>query len=187
MKKCLILFIVVLATSFGCRKENDYVVLDVNSSQVQQSRLKSSVVWDNLTQSQKDDQIINTANLDNGKNVGIQCKPWVQKVVALASSNHVAVPTTKTNGYEWNNDPYGHVLGRSTMIENVRRADIVQMYVYTKLYSGPHTAIVVSKDANGINWMDSNWIATNTVGIHYMTFAEFYSVTHSKYTVYHVQ
>ena len=148
---------------------------------------KRSLDWHSLSQSQKDDEIMNTAFADYGLYVGIQCKPWVQRVVNTATSGHVTVPLTQSNQYQWYDDQSGHIVGRSTLIENVQRADIIQMYLYINGGWTPHTAIVVYKDSSGMMWIDSNWVATNTVGTHYVTYSQFYSWASNRYTVYHVQ
>lgn len=186
MKRISFLFFVILITVFGCSKEDDNIISDkdVSRSQFQAFSLKSGVDWHSLTQTQKDAQIINRANLDNGNYVGLSCKEWVRAVVLSASNNHITIPATNPNNYSWANDPTGHVLGRSTMIQNVNTADLIQMKF---INGGPHTAIVLSKNSTGMTWIHSNWHLDQKVSVEFITYSYFNSTFGTNYSVFHVQ
>jgi len=97
----------------------------------------------------------------------------------------MTIPSTVAapNDYLWNSDP--NVVGQSGLIQNASLGWIVQM----KLASGiPHTAIIYSKDANGVTFLDSNWSNDNKVQTHYKTFTQFYAMLYSSgsYSLYYI-
>lgn len=147
--------------------------------------------WRGLTQTTRNQLILNQAGRDLGKNVGLQCKPWVQRVVSLASKGVATVPATCPNSSGWYWCAGGNAVGLSMPIQNVKPGYIVQMNI--KLAgggTGPHTAIVYLVDSGGIWWLDSNFVGTNKVGLHYQTFATFLNSVNIggsyKYSVYYI-
>jgi hypothetical protein len=147
--------------------------------------------WKNRGQANRNIDILTRAYKDNGKNVGIQCKPWVQKVVSEASRGVVAVPTTtdSATGWKWNSSKYVKSLGSD--INSAMPGDIVQMNIKGKDgVPGPHTAIVSARILSTIWWIDSNYVGTNIVGVHDQTVAKFLSSVTidgvQKYTVYRI-
>ena len=182
MKKVVILLFVGLVALFSCNKEDDAVSSDIQSHG---TRLKSAESdWNSLTQTQKDDKIINRAYVDNGVYVGLECKPWVSKVVYDATAGYVILPSTLPNYYEWGSA--SHVVRRYLTIRNVDRGDIIQMKFLST--GGPHTAIVVSKNSTGMTWIQSNVRPPygKTVSVDPMSFTIFDSKFGTQYSVYRV-
>ncbi len=125
--------------------------------------------WHQLSQIQRNQAIVNTGAQQIGAQGG-QCKPWVQSVVSNASSGSVLLPATQPppNDYMWYSNQY--VVGLNTPPENVQFGWILQM----KQFNGtPHTAIVAGISSYGITLLDSNWVAYEKVGTHFMTFQQF--------------
>jgi hypothetical protein len=140
--------------------------------------------WYNLSQTSRVNYILNRAKADNGKYVGVECKPWVQRVFPSASRNVVDVPPTYPNasGYSWYSSPY---FVKAGSITSVLPGDVVQM----RWNGGPHTFIVVSRQSTGLTVIDSNFSSKtkpNYVQIHSITFKEFAAKTGGYYTVYRV-
>jgi peptidoglycan hydrolase-like protein with peptidoglycan-binding domain len=130
-----------------------------------------------------DDLLLAAAFLDNGKNVGMSCKPWVNKVLSLVTNGSLALPF-QLNDYSWALNPGGRVINRNTWIEGAGRADILQFLASDDNLQ--HTAIVVTATPTGMVWIHSNWDKTDTVSVDFITYAYFKSVVGSNYTVYHI-
>jgi|GEM_PF-3639212 hypothetical protein len=206
MKKYFFLSLVLLAVIFGCSnnpinssKEQSAQPTMVASGCTQSAAMKA---WEALTQTARDDKIINLANSQIGGTDAGQCKGWVQHVVKAASNQAIDIPATNpTDQRYWYTDPCMPVYGRSTMIENVGRADILQMYYNVRLKDGsfavgPHTAFVLSKNATSMTWLDCNFVGpgANRIGTHTVTYADFKLFTtpttknpNLGWNVYHVQ
>ena len=60
-----------------------------------------SIVAATTTSSGFDNLLLGVAFLDNGKNVGLSCKPWVNKVFSIASKNSSTLPFMQDNNYSW--------------------------------------------------------------------------------------
>lgn len=146
--------------------------------------------WHDYTQEKRNSLILARGLEDLEEDVGIECKPWVQRVVAEASKGVVKVPSTKDDG-----------LGSSWYdSKDVARADwafpllktgialsggyIIQMQWktarYQKMTGGywiPHTAILYRVSPKVVpkkmTWLDSNWVGKNTVGLHDVTIKDF--------------
>jgi len=155
-----------------------------------------------MTQSQKDLTLSSAAVADNNNYVGVQCLAWVQAVVPRASGGVVNIPTFMDWPYEYQLKApnTAHVVNRNvTDIKNVQLMDIVQMYWYPRAAKGkirawdPHTAFVLRKTATSMDFLDCNFVGTDIVGVHTVTFADFVSFTDKTlnsgagFTVYHVQ
>jgi hypothetical protein len=132
-----------------------------------------------------DDLFLSAAFLDISKNVGATCKLWLRKVLNLTSNNSITLPFQGVNNYSWDLNASGRVLYRSTAIENVGRADIVQINMASK-NNLPHTALVVTKTSTGMVWIHSNWSKTNTVTTDFITYEYFRAMVGNEYSVYHI-
>jgi len=158
----------------------------VNGQYLGQTPFTVTPTWQSMSQQQRNQAIIN-AGL-NGHTYsqgtasqslyysGLQCKPWVTSVVSTASSGAVSLPATASDGYQWNSSP--HVMTMSSNLQALQPGWILQLeesasfIARNKSATGPHTAIVLSVSPTGIYLLDSNWVATNTVGVHFMTWAD---------------
>lgn len=132
-----------------------------------------------------DDLLLSAAFSDNGKNVGLSCKPWVNKLASVVTNGLLILPSLQSDNYTWGLGVASRVLYRSTAIENVKRADIIQ-YNAVSEQNLPHTAIVVTKTPTGMVWIHSNWRQTNTVSVDFITYAYFNFIAGSEYSVYHI-
>lgn len=148
--------------------------------------------WQGLTQQQRNQAIVNQAVRQVNVNVGQNCKVWVQQTVVPRASQTVAtVPATCPNATGWFWCAGGNAVRLAQDIRNAPVGAIVQMRVrYANGTYGPHTAIIESKTADGINWIESNWRLDNTVRRRSQTYASFLnSVTEGgqlKYSVYQI-
>lgn len=176
---------------------------DVDVGTVEQSY--TAAQWRALSQTARNQVILDRTAQDLGKVVGIQCKPWVSKVVSEASTGVASVTQTvtsptnmTTNSSGWAlYQPSAYTIGMSTNIRNVQPGWIVQMRLHDKtthVFTNPHTAIVVGKTSTGVNFVDSNYvdhkITPNKVGTHFMSFTDFEALTLEngvyQYSVYYI-
>lgn len=128
--------------------------------------------WHDLSQSQRNQAIVDRAVQDNNVCVGQSCKEWVRTVVYSASGGAVTIPSTvDPPGCWWNYGSY--VASGSTRIEWVSPGEIIQM----RLRSGiVHTSIVVSMSPYGVTLIESNWsyiFHPNCVYLRYVSFTDF--------------
>jgi peptidoglycan hydrolase-like protein with peptidoglycan-binding domain len=151
----------------------------------------SSVIGDILAAAQAgsaasgfDDLFLSAAFNDNGKNVGMSCKPWVNKVLGEATNGKSALPFFNQGQCSWALNSSGPIINRLVAIEDTNRADIVQ---YVAADNGlPHTAIIVTKTPTGMVWIHSNWQKTNVVSIDFITYAYFHYLAGNNYFIYHI-
>jgi hypothetical protein len=180
------------AVFFGCSNQSPVSATGSQNSTV----AVTAAQWNSYNQSQKDMTVYSVA-LYYVNSVNDNCKAFVQMVYNSASGGAVTIPGTANNQYSWN--PGGsYIVNRNiTDITQVGSIDIIQMYIYVSVNKvmtwTPHTAIVVSKDANQMIWLDANWLTNSNkqgiVGTHSVTFAQFRSWTSPSgagFTVYHV-
>jgi len=131
---------------------------------------------------------------DNGRNVGVQCKPWANRVVRDATG--FSLPSTMPYPNDFKFYPGGHVekivdgnvIGGGTIERGIGLGNIIQMHINTRDYKGPHTAIFYMYYGNGMYWIDSNWFSRygypNYVFIHYVSWDWFRKYVGTKYSVY---
>ncbi|MEY3784474.1 MAG: hypothetical protein RLZZ230_796 [Candidatus Parcubacteria bacterium] len=154
----------------------------------------STYWWHDLTQSERNQAIVDETYADLNKNVGVSCKEWVRNIVYRATESHIIIPPNRSSPYDykWANDSTGQVVAMSMPIKDVSPGHIIQM----KLSSGwPHTAIVLAKSSTQVTFIESNWDSTPDINsdavvkIRTVTFSKFYSNLKSpgSYTVYFVQ
>ncbi len=192
--RCFVLSVlIVLQCIFGCGMDIDQDITNRTQDALVSTPISADVLWwKQLSQTDRNRTILNQATVDDGKNVGLQCKTWVQqRVVPNASRSVAIIPATcpDANGWIWCLG--GNAVGISTSPQNFKSGYIVQMNI--KRADGsitPHTSIVYAIDAYGIWWIDSNYVAVNTVGMHYQTFLAFLSSVYIggqyKYSTYYV-
>lgn len=144
-----------------------------------------------LAQSDRDDLIIARAMEDEDQVLeGVECKLWVQNVVAAASLGTVEVPLTADgsgdpdpNGYRWQTSDDVDGYNDSVTIANVERGMIIQM----NLGSLPHTLIVTDVDETSFYFIDCNrhyMSEPNKVLTGQWTFSNFATQTSGLYTIY---
>ena len=132
-----------------------------------------------------DDRLLSAAFLDNGLKVGLQCKPWVSKVVSVVTNNAYNLPVTARNNYTWKIPAASRVLTKNCDIESASRGDIIQM---TALRNDlPHTAIIAATTPTGMVWVHSNWLKKKTVTVDFVTYDYFKDTYGRDYSVYHLQ
>jgi len=141
---------------------------------VQAHSPSGAVPWHDISQEFRNYLIVQYGSLDRGK-IGGECKPWVQDVVYRASGQHVWLPQTvpDANGWYWADDPHVGRRDGADIIE-IDPGEIVQMqWRFLNGETTPHTFIVWQTYWHGFDWLDSNWVATNTVGTHYCSYETF--------------
>ena len=112
--------------------------------------------WKNLWQPNRNAAILYRADQDYAnppKYVGLNCKDWARKVVSDASHGVVNLPSTRTDGIDWQWSGSNYVQNQGS-ISAAAPGDIVQMH---RNSTGIHTAIVMGNDGTNIIWIDSNW------------------------------
>lgn len=193
MKKFFIFLLIMSSFLVGCNKNDDISSIDSNLTKITNSIVSDSAKstmfkspesdWNSLTQTQKDDKIINRAYADLG-GYGGQCKVWVKNVVYSASGTWVSVPATQPspNDYLWY--PIRNIVKRNLTIRNVDRGDMIQMKFLGS--GGPHTAIIVSRNSTGIVWINSNFTPAfqGIVSVDNISFTYFDSKFGNQYSVY---
>ncbi|HKP74261.1 MAG TPA: hypothetical protein VJT67_01905 [Longimicrobiaceae bacterium] len=153
--------------------------------------------WDNMSGAQQVAVLLAQAKSEVGANGG-ECKAWIQKMTARATSNVVQIPPSTEGGvgYQWVLDAtkYPYVrLAASQAIRAVQPGMFVQMQRYTRDAKGhvisdraPHTWIVeeVTTGPDPGMWVyDSNWVKHYIVGRHFVTFKAF-DADVARYTIY---
>lgn len=134
--------------------------------------------------------IWNRAQQDIGKNLGMQCKPWASGVVQYATG--FALPSTQSNGFYLNAGHSfkivdGNVIGGGTIESGIGIGNIIQMYISSGSYIGPHTAIFYAYVQGGMYWVDCNFVAPGKVSIHFVSWDWFHSRVGTRYSIYQAQ
>jgi hypothetical protein len=149
--------------------------------------------WRGLGQSGRNQVILDRAARDINQPVGVQCKPWVQRVVTDASRGAATVPTTAPDPAGWYWQPNAYAIRYYGSISAVRPGWIVQMNLRKADGTiSPHTAIVVGVSTSGIFWIESNYDSKhpNTVYTRFQTFADFERQTYingqARYSLYYI-
>ncbi|MDD5527374.1 MAG: hypothetical protein PHO56_00115 [Patescibacteria group bacterium] len=212
MKTKLILPLILSAAIFGCGNSN----YSVNGSKEQSTPHGLAKVvncidatllqtWNAMTQTSRDSKLFSVGLYYVGKNVGVECKPWVTNVVLAASG--ITLPNNTNNDRSWmSNDYCGNpcigvnVVSRGTVSpSSMNGMDIIQMrwrcrYKDGSYSTGPHTAFLISKDSKNMTWLDCNYVGHDSVGTHSVCCDSFVKWTgpnsgglNTGYTVYHVQ
>ena len=165
-----------------------FFVLFLGLSLFLSSVLQAAAGWHEWSQTARNGAITNRALQDNGKNVGVECKEWAQNVVYAASGSLVWLPPNRDQPYDymWYQD--SNVVGMTAYINWVKPGQILQMRLWSSKKQAwiPHTAIVLLVDSSSVWVIDSNWVAPNTVGVHYWTFSDFRAMFGSYYSVYSI-
>lgn len=169
MKKYLLLSVGLLIAS--CANQGPVGIGETASSTV----AVTADQWNALTQSQKDMTIFSVAVASIGNN-SPNCKEAARTIVSTANGGAVNLPSTNADGKSW--APYSRTVNRNvTNIASIGTMDILQIYYYApsnpRVWE-PHTAIVVSKNATSMTWIDGNYVSPGTiVGQHTVTFSQF--------------
>lgn len=131
--------------------------------------------WSDLSQTERNQCIVESGYDQLGQVTGLQCKEWVRAVVAGASQNIVLLPPTRPNNWQWNTNLHVRLLVQNACPANLCPGHIVQMSLASGL---PHTAIVYACGQWGMTWLDANWVNYNnpvgTVATHTITWTQFY-------------
>ena len=178
---------------FGPNNSTDFSVLSAASDW-----------WRGLSELDRAENIVRTAWSDYGRNVGLNCKLWLQqRAVFNASRGVVTLPLTvrsrndstiDSSGSAWAWSPYTYEvtssyyrLGPANTFLNARRGDIVQMR--WRLNNGtitPHSALIYEVSwPLGVWFIESNWEAANTVGLRWVSFDELAQRT-LEYNIYRI-
>jgi hypothetical protein len=141
--------------------------------------------WQSMTQPQRNQAIISTAEGVNDSKIGTfggPCKVFVQNVVSTASKGAVWVPSNSTtNYYQWNLLPGDNVIQMSPTVGPINLLALQPGWILQlerANNAGPHTAIVVMVSTSGIVLLDSNWVGpanSQLIGMHTMLWSAFNS------------
>jgi hypothetical protein len=147
--------------------------------------------WATMTQEQRNNMILGYAASVPTNTTGGQCYPWVKAVAANASGNSTILEGTWAGEKSWWNQN-GHVGVVYGDIADtwVKPGMAVQMLIKHASWPNgmPHTFIIGAKDAGGFWMHDSNWVASEKVGHHYITYTDFRSKLYSpsSYSIYYI-
>ena len=187
MNICVIIFgsLLMFCIMLGCGEASEQIMQSeihpemsensgraIGSDDFPAAPAASPTSWHALSQSERNQKILDRAYKDLGKNLGIpdgRCKTWVQAVVQSASGGQVYPPKNDKLKDRWINDPKNtdseYCIGRCAPITSARPGEIVQ--VRWKKHVNPpdnlHTFIVVSVNASTITVIDSNRKNNTTV------------------------
>lgn len=139
--------------------------------------------WHNWSQGQRNNAIVNRALSQNGNYTGLECKHWVQTVVANASSGAVWLPQNQPNLYQWYSSTDVSAVPYSPAIYSAASGSIIQM----KWNGTPHTAIVYSTSGSGMWWIDCNWNGDRRVTMHFVSYNQFAAACGNSHSVYYVR
>lgn len=132
-----------------------------------------TVAWQQMTDSQRREAIVSRAFQDLGRDVGLQCKPWVRDVIR--NSGGPAIPRTFEAQYDpynlarWSDDytvtPIWRARYDNTFIIDfvaygLKRGHVVQWRPHVGL---EHTFIITAVATSYIDVIHSNYTTKNTV------------------------
>ncbi|MDP2790027.1 MAG: hypothetical protein Q8O51_02760 [bacterium] len=147
--------------------------------------------WHAMSQTTRNQIIISKALSENRMCVPYNCKTWARHIVE-AASGCVTLPSTsmpticpKADGYAF--CPSSNVRltlqNQSVVYSALKQGQIMQMW-YAGNYN-PHTAFIYVSDAGGITFLDCNFVGSNMVGTHWMSWSTFYTKV-KQFSVYEV-
>lgn len=189
-----LLAVCLLSLMVGCDKQEQSVTAPVEAAQIDQSdspaldeqgekanpTTADKAWWRGLSQGARNQAIIERALQDNNRYVGQNCKIWARTVVLAASRNVVYLPSTlpNENGWYFASSPY--LVGMSGGIRSAQPGWIVQTNWKLKVANTsppqytitPHTFIVLSRTASGVNIIECNWTPW-TVKTRFVPFTDF--------------
>lgn len=190
----LLLALGLLSLMVGCDRKEQSVTAPVEVTQIDQPDLSApseqgekanptaadKAWWRGLSQGARNQAIIERAWQDNGRYVGQNCKIWARTVVLAASRNVVYLPGTlpNENGWYFASSPY--LVGMSGGIRSAQPGWIVQTNWKLKVPNSnpvryritPHTFIVLSRSATGVDIIECNWTPL-TVTTRFVPFTDF--------------
>lgn len=137
--------------------------------------------WHSLSQTARNQAIVNeTMNWYEGQ-WGDTCKKWVQLyVVPNTSSLSGLIPLNGSNACYW--QPGSYVVGRSGYIGSAMPGEIIQMDLGG---NNPHTAVVIANGSTSVTFKESNWNLDNKVRTRTVSHSTFYTQV-SCFTIYYV-
>lgn len=203
MRILFVIFASLLMISVvGCGEESEQI-LDPDSMDETSEKGSSPlvVIWHALSQSEKNQRILQVALDDYGVKVRKSCKEWVRKVIKQASNEHVNIPSNTSNGDSWKPDTAGHAIryryNRSPALLETSPGHIVQMQWKAGVGSrdseyNMHTAIVLSVLPNGVFFIESNYdntpknVEDAVVNIRFVSEKEFQEQVQA-FSVYYIQ
>ncbi len=175
--------------------EEESAPAELTGTSEQAATIQDQDWWRSLSQMERNQAILDRSARDINMYVGLNCKQWVQRVVADASRGVVWVPTTYPDAYGWTWNSSKYAVRVYMDIRTVQPGWIVQMNRWGR--NGgitPHTAIVVGRSTDGIYWIESNYAPKfddNTVRLRSETFADFERATFIngtyRYSMYYVR
>ena len=141
--------------------------------------------WNDLLPYEKNYRILNRAREDIGQHVGVKCHQWVHNILSDASGGLVYLPKNNSNS-TLELEKGKRLCPRKIAINAAQFGEIVQMEIaFLTGVPGPHTAIVVYVDEDGITFIESNWEPPfeQTVNMRTIPFVKFAKQVNS-FTVY---
>lgn len=211
--KTPLLILLLMFCIIGCGEESEQILQsEVQSAVSENERLAMSsdgvpaspalfryfmcLEWHNLSQFQRNHEILDRAAEDLGNDVGLSCKAWVRKVIKDASNGKVHIPSNNASGDAWG--PHPAVRRNSgTSILDAKPGEIVQMQWRDNPNVPPshnmHTAIVHFVSSNGVTFIESNFDDTprtedgpEYVGTRYTSEEDFNSAVQS-FSIYYIE
>ena len=123
---------------------------------------------------------------ERGWKCGLQCKPYVTQLVYQETGKWLPATASigcGSCGYYWDYKP-SVCQGWRAPIELIVPGQIIQMW-WNGNYN-PHTAICIGVSSGGMYWIDSNFVASLTVGLSWIPWSYFHSKTGDYYYIYQV-
>ena len=174
----------LLITTIGCAQSDTITEPDPDGKDGRDTTdVQQELGWHEQPQEKRNQQIITEAKKDTGKQGG-QCKTWIRNVIDRVSEGKVHLPSNDPQQFHrWRNSDAVRV--HETPIEGAHPGTIVQMWLETDGYSGPHTAIILEASKNEITFIESNFGWDEKVGVRKTT-PEKFTATIRAFTVYQV-
>jgi hypothetical protein len=165
----------------------DSSMVSEESSDGREVPTAAAASWNYLSAMNKRQLILQAAWSENGWQTSYNCKTWAQHIVRKASGEAASLPSTCPNAYGYYYCSASHVTqilqNQSASYTYFVPGRVLQMW-----YGGsnmPHTAIIWSSSSIGMQWIDCNFVGTGKVGIHYISWSDFYRKVPA-YTLYEV-
>ncbi|MEA3463661.1 MAG: hypothetical protein U9R14_01105 [Patescibacteria group bacterium] len=138
--------------------------------------------WHDLTQSQRNQAIVDEAESWTTGDYGSTCKEWARTVVKNASDDVVNISSNSGN-CEWGY--HADIEEKNVDISSSWSGDLIQMQLTST--SGPHTAVILSKHLYGLIIRESNWNLDYKVNsARYITYDDFDDMVDC-YTIYYIR
>ena len=174
----------LFVTTIGCAQSGTITEPDPDEGAAQDTTsVTQELGWHEQPQEKRNQQIITEAKKDTGK-WGGQCKTWIRNVTSRVSEGKVHLPSNDPQQFHrWRNS--NAVKIQETAIEEANPGAIVQMWLESNGYSGPHTAIILEASKNEITFIESNFGWDEKVGVRKTTLEKFIGMVRA-FTIYQV-